>query len=446
MSTVPLLSRSDLDDILAWRPDGPRTIRQFLADVHALATQLPSGPYLLNVCQDRYLFAVGFAAGLISGKTSLQPSSQSPETLRRIQDDYPGTFCLCDTEFNSATLPRFDFPALDTTDRQEINAIPEIAAEQCAAILFTSGSTGTPQAHPKSWAKLARNGRAEAQALGLLGGAYNIVGTVPVQHSYGFESTLLLALHGDCRFWSGKPFYPQDALTALKAVPRPRLLVTTPFHLATLVAADLQLPPMDMLLSATAPLSSALAAAAETRFAAPLHEIYGATESGQTASRRTTAGPAWTLLPGIRFTSENDQCFASGGHVEGRVPLSDAIEILSANQFILHGRHSDLINIAGKRTSLAYLNLQISSIPGVVDSTFFLPEHEEPTGITRLCALVVAPDLPRQQLLNLLRDRIDPVFLPRPLIFVEALPRNSTGKLTQSDLQAVYARNTPAKA
>jgi acyl-coenzyme A synthetase/AMP-(fatty) acid ligase len=30
-----------------------------------------------------------------------------------------------------------------------------------------------------------------------------------------------------------------------------------------------------------------------------------------------------------------------------------------------------------------------------------------------------------------LRRRIDPVFLPRPLVIVDRLPRNSTGKLPQ---------------
>jgi hypothetical protein len=35
---------------------------------------------------------------------------------------------------------------------------------------------------------------------------------------------------------------------------------------------------------------------------------------------------------------------------------------------LLHGRHADLINIAGKRTSLAYLNHQITAIPGVADA------------------------------------------------------------------------------
>ncbi|WP_428826233.1 AMP-binding protein [Azonexus sp. IMCC34842] len=439
MSSVPLLGHTSLDDIFAWRPSGPLRVRDFLADVYALARQLPAGRHLLNVCQDRYHFTVGLAAGLISEKISLQPSSQSAETLRQIQTDCLDVFCLCDSEFDSLDLPRLDFPALAGADPASVTEIPAIPAERIAACLFTSGSTGRPMPHYKHWGRLVKNGRAGAERLGLLDQRHSVVGTVPAQHSYGFESTALIALHGNAPFWSGKPFYPQDIVAALEAVPAPRLLVTTPFHLAALLNAGLELPAVDLLLSATAPLSPELAEAAERRFAAPLFEIYGSTESGQIASRQTTAGPAWTLLADVRLAQENDLTTAFGGHVEGRVPLSDIIELIDPEHFLLHGRHADVVNIAGKRTSLAYLNHQIAAIPGVVDGAFFLPDEATPDGITRLCAFVVAPELNSRQVLCALRERVEPIFLPRPLVFVDALPRNTTGKLPRNQLQALYA-------
>jgi acyl-coenzyme A synthetase/AMP-(fatty) acid ligase len=439
MKTVPLLGHASLDDIFAYRSAGAVRVRDFLADVEALAAMLPSGRHLLNVCQDRYRFALGLAAGLVSGKTSLQPSSQSSETLRQIKSACPDVVCLCDGDFDSLDLPRLDFPELVTVDAEKIVKIPEIPADLEAAILFTSGSTGLPVAHGKSWGLLVRNGRAEAERLGLLDSPHSIVGTVPAQHSYGFESTVLLALHGNSPFWAGKPFYPQDIVAALDAVPRPRLLVTTPYHLSALISAGMELPAIDLLLSATAPLSVQLASHAETACKAPLYEIYGSTESGQLASRRTTADLAWELLPGVALQQEGDQTFAGGGHVEGRVVLADIIEILANGRFLLHGRHADLINIAGKRTSLAYLNHQMAAIPGVVDAAFFLPDNESAEAITRLCAFVVAPGLKSRDVLAELRQRLDPIFLPRPLVFLDSLPRNSTGKLPRSELQVLYA-------
>ena len=438
MNLVPLLAHGDLAAVFAWRSDGPVSVGDYLADVHALAEQLPAAGYLLNLCHDRYRFAVGFAAGLLRGMTSLQPSSQSPETFRRLRDDYPALLALCDGSTDTQDLPRFDFPEL-AGERNAVSDIPGIPAEHLAAILFTSGSTGLPQAQRKTWGKLAQNGRAEAVALGLDIKPHVLVGTVPVQHSYGFESTFLLALHGGCAFWAGKPFYPQDIAAALAAMPQPRLLVTTPFHLSALLASGIELPAIDILLSATAPLSTTLAAEAESRTGAPMLEIYGSTESGQLASRRTTDGATWTLLPGVRLEQEGDDTVACDGHVEGRVTLSDVIELLPDNRFLLHGRHADLINIAGKRTSLAYLNHQLGAVPGIVDGAFFLPDEEGPDGITRLTAFVVAPGLTARQITVALRQRIEAIFLPRPLLLVDKLPRNSTGKLPRNELQALYA-------
>ncbi|MEZ0245316.1 MAG: beta-hydroxyacyl-ACP dehydratase, partial [Methylophilaceae bacterium] len=111
------------------------------------------------------------------------------------------------------------------------------------------------------------------------------------------------------------------------------------------------------------------------------------------------------------------------------------IELTGAGRFLLHGRSQDLVNIAGKRSSLAHLNVQLTAIPGVVDGAFYMPDEVTHDHVTRLAACVVAPELDAKTLLKALRERIDPVFLPRPLLFVDALPRNSTGKLPREALK-----------
>ncbi|MBP7566771.1 MAG: acyl-CoA synthetase, partial [Burkholderiaceae bacterium] len=163
------------------------------------------------------------------------------------------------------------------------------------------------------------------------------------------------------------------------------------------------------------------------------------TESSALATRRTLDGAAWQLMQAVCLEHEGDTTYAVGGHVEGRVPLADIIESGAEGRFLLHGRHADLINIAGKRTSLAYLNHQIGAVPGVVDAAFFLPDEAGDDGVTRLTAFVVAPTLDARTLMAGLRQRLDAIFLPRPLVFVDALPRNSTGKLPRQALQALHA-------
>ena len=112
---------------------------------------------------------------------------------------------------------------------------------------------------------------------------------------------------------------------------------------------------------------------------------------------------------------------------------------------MLHGRIADLVNIAGKRHSLASLNHLLTTIPGVLDGAFYMPDEANHDHITRLAACVVAPGLDASHLLAALRKHIDPVFLPRPLLFVDALPRNSTGKLPSATLQALFQTHSKRK-
>ena len=60
--------------------------------------------------------------------------------------------------------------------------------------------------------------------------------------------------------------------------------------------------------------------------------------------------------------------------------------------------------------------------------------------VVRLAAFVVAPRLARPALMAALRARVDAIFLPRPLVWVEALPRNPMGKLPRSALQSLYGQ------
>jgi acyl-coenzyme A synthetase/AMP-(fatty) acid ligase len=439
---MKLITGHGLDDVLAWRASGPVRVREFLGDALALARLLPDGPAVFNLCEDRYRFAILFAACLLTRKTSLQPSSQTPQVLRGLAREYPGSYVVTDQPREPDGLASWVMPPPDSWQRPPVSAVPDIDPEFVAAILFTSGSTGLPQPHAKHWGRLVLNGQAEARALGLDRQPHALVGTVPVQHSYGFESTFLLALHGGCSFWCGKPFYPQDVVEAIAAVPEPRMLVSTPYHLATLLAAGLEWPALDMCLSATAPMGAELAGRIEQHARAPVLEIYGSTESGQLATRRTVEGPVWELMPGVRLIQEGDVTSASGGHVEGCVPLSDVIECMDASRFVLHGRHADMVNIAGRRSSLAYLNHQLCAVQGVRDGAFFLPDadgHEAAGGFTRLMAFVVLePGAQPGDVMAALRGCTDSVFLPRPLVVVEALPRNGTGKLPRGALAQLY--------
>jgi acyl-CoA synthetase (AMP-forming)/AMP-acid ligase II/3-hydroxymyristoyl/3-hydroxydecanoyl-(acyl carrier protein) dehydratase len=446
--TSPLLAHESPSAVVAHRRGQAIPARQFLADAARLADRLPAGKHVLNVCSDRYLFTVGLAACLLTERVSLLPSTHTPEVVRQLAQFAPDVFCLTDEPACTIDLPRFHFPEPGGLARfggvERPWQVPQIANHQLAAMVFTSGSTGTPLPYNKTWGKLSRCIHDGAALLGLTEGkVHALIGTVPAQHMYGFESTVLLALLTGNAFCAERPFYPADICAAIDAAPRPRALISTPVHLRALLSSGIALPPIELIVSATAPLAEDLAREVEMKFQTRLLEIYGSTETGQIATRRTAASSTWRLWPDVRLVPTEGQIFAQGGHVEQSTPLCDVIELTGEHEFLLHGRTADLVNIAGKRSSFGYLNAQLNAIPGVVDGAFFLPDAERSggTGVNRLTAAVVAPTLSIAQLTAQLRQRIDPVFLPRPLLLVARLPRNATGKLPQHALQALAVQH-----
>jgi len=455
-TTLPLLAGADPSAVLAWRDGQPLRVARYLADVAACAASLPPAGPAINLCQDRYAFAVALGATLQRGQLSLLPPNARDDTLAQLRQRDAQAYGLSDdATLVMPGLPLQPVPLLPRGGAPGASpgalpgSVPQVAAETLATSLLTSGSTGAPQPHAKTWRQWTVNIAAAAQRLAehldrpSLAGL-TLVATVPPQHSYGFESSVLLAMLGGAAFEAGRPFYPADIAAALAAVPRPRALVTTPFHLKALLASGLDLPATDLVLSATAPLSPQLARLAERRLGGPLVEIYGSTESGQVASRRTAATDLWTTFGALRIdvasvagadAGEPTEVFsASGGHLPEATPLSDILKLDDARHFRLLGRANDLIHVAGRRSSLGHLNHHLNSIDGVDDGAFWLPD-EVADGVVRPVAFVVTATLSPAQVIAALRLRLEAVFVPRRVVPVAALPREATGKLTTQALR-----------
>lgn len=434
---------ASLDEPLAWRAGQALSRRRFVAEVRQLAAVLPEGGPLLPMTYDRYRFALALGAAALRGQSALMPPNHTPDMVRRLRTLFPTAYVLADEGQPELGLPTLPFPALqpEATDGE----VPHVPGSREVAHVLTSGSTGEPMPHGKRWDLLVANLRAEAERIAETLGrtdlrGVTIVGTVPAHHMYGFESTVLIGLLGGAAFACGRPFYAQDIADTLASVPRPRVLVTTPLHLKTLLDAGIELPPIDLAISATAPLAPQLAARAEEALGAPLIEIYGCTEAGQVATRRTIEGPEWRTFDGLVLDGDGEQVQVSGGHVPEPTRLADVLEVLSPTRFRLLGRSNDLINVAGKRSSLAHLNHHLNSIEGVQDGAFWLPPDAGTGEVIRLVAVVVAPDVSRETILGALRERVDAAFLPRRILRIDTLPRDGTGKLPAGRLADIAQR------
>ena len=433
MPDAPLIGPYRPDDVLAWEQGGPRTARQFLSDVAQLAESLSDRPTVLNLATSRYEFLVGFAAAILRRQLTLLPQSRAPQTLRRIAGDFPDSYGLTDRDETIEGIESVSIqPRRGRVPWPE--EIPGIPLSQVVAIAFTSGSTGQPVLNKKTWGALTAVAYATGSRLGIKGGDRTVVvATVPHQHMFGLEASVMLPVMHGLVMHAGRPLFPADIRSALADVTGQRILVTTPLHLRACITEDVKVPPVALILSATAPLSHSLAQEAERHFHTEVHEIFGFAEAGSVAERRTIDGDSWRPLDGVRLQPDDMRWTVHTDYLPAPVQVPDRITVDAQGMFVVHGREADQINIAGHRVSLGDLNQKLLEIDGVQDGVFFMPE-EGADLVTRLMAFVVAPGKTSEELQRALRTHIDPVFMPRPLICVPILPRNATGKLPRESV------------
>lgn len=435
-ATVPLLADADASRVIAWHADKTVSAGDFLAEVGALAARLPSARQVVNLCDDRYRFTVAFCAAAVAGQTNLLPGMRTPQAIAETLDAYPDSYVLVERALDPAPARQFVLPKASPGGTV---SMPALAPDHIVAIAFTSGSTGIPKANPKTWGAVCASSAFNAAAV-CQDSAPNIVATVPPQHMYGLELSVLLPLRSRAAIHSGHPFFPADIALALAQIPAPRVLVTTPHHLRALLRVDTALPELAAIVSATAPLDAKLAGVAEVRYATRVIELFGSTETCVIAQRRAARDEPWRLYPGVSLQPQPDGTLVDAPYFPAPTPLQDIVELLPDRCFRLRGRNGDLLEIAGKRASLGDLNRRLLAIPGVNDGVIFQLDADA-GGVRRLAALAVAPHLEAMQILDALRAAIDPVFLPRPLKIVAALPRNAAGKLPRADLLDTLAGN-----
>lgn len=439
-ATLPLLDARDPQRIFAWRGERAVSVAQFLAEARALAAQLPHAQHAVNLCEDRYAFLLAFCAVALRGQTNLLPPSRAPQAVDEVRAAHAGCYALGEQALEQAPPAYLRF-ALPQVSAPELCDVPLLPAEQVIAVGYTSGSTGAPKPNPKTLGgfhlSTARN---HAVVVAAAGSPCHVVATVPPQHMYGMELSVLLPMLGEVAVHAGRPFFPADVAHALAEIPAPRVLVTTPVHLRALVAAAPALPSLAAIVSATAPLPAELAREAETRFGAAVVEVFGSTETCVIAHRRTAREDDWSLYPGIALHPQPDGTLVEAPHLPQPVALADVVELPAPGRFRLCGRNTDLLEIAGKRASLGDLTRRLLAIPGVEDGVVFQLDEPDAAGVRRIAALAVAPALGEAEILAALRRAVDPVFLPRPLKRVATLPRNDTGKLPRAALLALLGR------
>jgi len=402
----------------------------FLREASAVAASLPANRYFINLCEQRETFLLLFAASLIARRVQLMPAARGETALAELQADYPDSAIAADEDVRR-------WRAQGTPSTETPQFVPEDA--RLVMIGFTSGSTGKSQAHAKRWRALAHSARLNSAAiratLGLAPDApLSVLGTVPSHHMYGIELTVLLPLFAGMSLHGEKPLFPADVAAALAQPARPRLLVSTPLHLRALAESGLTFPELDLIVSATAPLDPALARLVESRLRAPLLEMFGSTETCVFATRRTAQQDVWKIYDGITLETGADSTQVFAPWYERPQKLMDVLERRGADGFVALGRNSDLVEVAGKRASLAEITRRLCAVDGVEDAVAFQPEAAAAGVANRVAAVVVSRGVSAREIATQLAASLDAVFLPRPLVLVDRIPRDAVGKVSRARL------------
>lgn len=417
------------EDPLIWRGAVPLARDALLREAGGIASALPPGRYVVNLCEQREAFVLAFAAAVIAGRVQLMPSARGETALAELRAEYPDSSSITDED-----VQRWRASPADSV----LTLVPA-DEDRLVMIGFTSGSTGKSQAHSKRWRALANSARLNSAAiraaLGLAPGApLSVIGTVPAHHMYGIELTVLLPLIAGMSVHAERPLFPADVAAALAQPARPRLLVSTPLHLRALAESGLTFPDIDLIVSATAPLDPALARLVEERLRAPLLEMFGSTETCVFATRRTSQQEVWKIYDGIALETGIDSTQVSAAWYERPQKLMDVLERRGADGFVALGRNSDLVEVAGKRASLADITRRLCAVPGVEDAVAFQPDGAIAGVANRVAAVVVSRGASARQIAEQLSASLDAVFLPRPLVLVDKIPRDAVGKVARAKL------------
>lgn len=458
--SLPLFSHAQwLDCAAVITKDHTWTWREIQAASLALSETLAGSQVICNLCTSHLACLIVWLASARQGIQQILPASRGNlDLIATLSVSLKPTLLVSDDSVAHTThlahVKTFFFqPQLSRNPYRDEQLSWSPGANAPLFTLYTSGSTGSPEAHHKSLEQLVEGARVLGAALNrefgagltqpesaeqkLLDRLAWLVSSVPLQHMFGIEAALMLSVVYGNPVLNQRPLLPADIQSALALCPKHSVWIATPMHLSALARSETSIKNCSLVLASTMPLSTELASVTESFTAAPVIEIYGSTETGALATRRTATTEEWLLLDGIDIFGESQRFSVVGKHFASPQILTDSILPISSTTFKLLGRAKDMIKIAGRRTSMSTLNLVLQNLAGIEDAAFYLPGPAE-FG-KRLALIYVSYSLSQEDIKTYLRKKIDPIFIPRVFIKVECITRTETGKLVDHVLASIHA-------
>jgi acyl-coenzyme A synthetase/AMP-(fatty) acid ligase len=391
-----------------------------------------------------------FAAALFglwqSGKQAWLPGDLTPATQAALRGEVSG---WAGDGAGLAALPRIqpaDTPAPPATTPLDPRAE--------ALVMFTSGSTGAPEACPKRLHQLFDEIDALEREFGAGSPGAVVVASVSAQHVYGLLFRVLWPLATGRAMQARTLVYLEDLAELLPAEQR-AVLIASPTHLGRLpLAVPGAAARIDQVFSSGAPLPDAALPDALRVFGQAPIEVYGSTETGGVAWRQRNPGAPsiWRALPGVLWRLDDGQLVIRSPHLRTTdwTPCADRAAPVD-DGFELRGRADRVVKIAEKRVSLQAVEDALLQTPWI--ASLRLVMLDAPRSQLGVVAVPTAEGWAlhdaqgRRALADALREGllgvVERVALPRRWRFVPELPRNAQGKSTQARLLAEFDPQRP---
>lgn len=349
------------------------------------------------------------------------------------------------------------------------SAVPR-AADDLAAILYTSGTTGRSKGAMLTHRALASNSAALKDYWQFTADDV-LIHALPIFHTHGlFVATNITLMSGaSCIFMAGF-----DASAVIAAMPAATALMGVPTYYVRLLN-DAGLPAaakgMRLFVSGSAPLLAQTHEQWQQLTGHAILERYGMTETNMNTSNpyegARRAGTVGFALPGVEVIitdADTGREVAEGevGILEVRgdnvfagywkMPEKTAEELRENGFFItgdmaqidgdgyisIVGRAKDLIITGGYNVYPKEVELLIDEVEGVVESAVIGVPHAD-FGEAVVAVVVVDGDIDEAGILAAIAPDLARFKQPKRVIIVEALTRNTMGKVQKKALREQYA-------
>lgn len=325
------------------------------------------------------------------------------------------------------------------------------------SVMFrTSGSTGIPRAVVKSFSRVLNDSRRIAAALH---GPQPepVVSAVPIFHSYGFTHALVAGFLAGVVTTFHAPTTLPAALAATIADTGARTLIGLPVQYQLIAAASPhRFAALTRAVSAGAPLPVDALRRIRANHRFTLLNVFGTSETGTCTitdvATVTEVNGIGEPLPGVRAEVDEagelmiqTDALADGYLDAGEVrplPVRDGwyrtgdLAERGPDGLRITGRATDVINIAGRKTTRGRLESVLGQHPDVLEVQVVVAA-DEARGQIPVARVVSRHGGPVPDLLSWSRDRLAAFEVPRRIELCAELPRSATGKLLYRDRKSV---------